>query len=77
MPEYRLYKLHPDSGHIVAAEDLEAADDHEALHAIRSLGHDVPVELWSGRRKIGHVAPVPLGAAYWPQLLGEAMDSKA
>ena len=77
MPEYRLYKLHPDHGHITAAEDLEAADDHEALHAIHLLGHDVPVELWSGRRKIGHVAPVPLGAAYWPQPLGEAMDSKA
>ena len=72
MPEYRLYKLHPDSGHITAAEDLQAADDHEALHAIHSLGHDVPVELWSGRRKIGQVAPAPQGAAFWPQPLGEA-----
>lgn len=74
MPEYRLYKLHPDSGHIVAAEDIEAADDHSALHAIHLLGHSVPVELWSGKRKICHVDPVPQAAAFWPNPLIKPLD---
>jgi len=72
VPEFRLYRLHPDHGHITGVDDFNARDAEAALHAVRELGYPVPVELWSGPRKIAHIAPPPHGAAFWPHPLGEA-----
>lgn len=73
MPEYRLYRLHPDHGHITGADDLHAADDAAALQAVEQLAYPVPVELWAGTRKICHVEVPPQAAAFWPGPLGEAL----
>lgn len=64
MPHYRLYRLDPDTGHITGAEDMHAADDVAAVHEVQQRRHDVPVELWSGPRKITRVDARPQGAAF-------------
>jgi len=63
MPEYRLYRLSPESGHITAAEEMVAADDVAAVHEVRQRRFDVPVELWSGKRKVTRIDATPEGAA--------------
>lgn len=63
MPYYRLYRLHPDHGHIIGAEELETHDDGAAIEAARQQDHDDPVELWEGARKIGRIDGRPQGAA--------------
>jgi len=50
MPDYRLYQLHPQSGHFTDVEDIPAADDKTAISEARQRGHAVPLELWSGGR---------------------------
>ncbi|MEA3047403.1 MAG: hypothetical protein QOJ53_1735 [Sphingomonadales bacterium] len=51
---YRLYFLDPDSGHIDRFEEFDAAGDAEAIGRAGDMQHDVPLELWSGRRKVHH-----------------------
>jgi hypothetical protein len=55
--EYRLYILSPDD-RIVAANELEHADDDSALAEARTLAlrHAATVEVWSGARLLGRVA---------------------
>ena len=71
MPDFRLYLLHPDSGHITGVEELHEADDDAAVHAVRSRGHVVPVELWEDGRKITRLDAPRLGAGFMP--LGVAL----
>lgn len=52
MPDYRLYSLHPDTGHFTDVEEMHAADDVSAVHAIQLRRFAVAVELWQGGRKI-------------------------
>lgn len=66
MPDYRLYKLHPYSGHITDVEELHADDDVSAVHAVRHRRFDVAVELWNGGRKVTHLDALPGGAAFFP-----------
>jgi hypothetical protein len=52
MAYYRLYLLSAPDGHFIGFEELEAADDVEAIRlAERHLGPQ-PLELWCGKRKI-------------------------
>ncbi len=66
MPEYRLYRLDPDTGHFAGVEELFAADDVSAVHTVQQRRLDTAVELWSGGRKITRLdappetAPVPV-----------------
>ena len=50
---YRLYFMNCGSGHIDRIEEIEAADDVEAVRtaAGRDAG-DQPLELWQERRKV-------------------------
>ena len=64
MPDYRLYFLDRDTGHIHAAEDLHAADDAAAVHRVRLRGSDEPMELWCGGRKVERFAAQPDAAAF-------------
>lgn len=60
MPDYRIYKLHPYSGHITDVEEMHAADEASAIHALRQRRFDVAVELWDGGRQVAHLdAPSP------------------
>lgn len=61
MPYYRLYFLDPHSGHINRFEEYDAIDDVKAIRLAERRVGDGPLELWSGRRKIGcFVASVTL-----------------
>lgn len=71
MQEYRLYRLHPDTGQIAGTADFLAVDDEAAIIAARSAGHDVPVELWAGRHKLIRIEPLPEAAAFQPTPLHE------
>ncbi|MFD1612157.1 hypothetical protein ACFSCW_10125 [Sphingomonas tabacisoli] len=56
MAWYRLYHLGSDGQH-VAPEDVEAADDLNAVRKARSVPNGFGAELWHGRRKIADVPP--------------------
>lgn len=52
MAYYRLYLLGNPDGRFVGFEEIEAADDVEAIRqAERHLGPQ-PLELWCGKRKV-------------------------
>ena len=60
MPHYRLYRLDPYSGHITSSERMHEADDVAAVHAIQLRRFAMPVELWTGGRKVTRLdAPPP------------------
>lgn len=52
MAYYRLYHLNRSSGHIDRAEELDAADDVEAVALAKARQRDTDVELWQERRKV-------------------------
>ena len=52
MPDYRLYRMNPHTGHIEGAEDFHSGDDVEAILLVQGWRHLVPVELWCGGRKV-------------------------
>jgi hypothetical protein len=64
MPACRLCRLDPETGHFTGVEELYAADDVPAVHAIQQRRLDTAVELWSGGRRITRLAaplePVPV-----------------
>ena len=64
MPDYRLYILDRDSGHIQTAETFSAADDGAAVHRVRLRGRTEPLELWCGARKLLRVDAQPDAAAF-------------
>ena len=52
MAYYRLYRLSNPDGRFVGFEEIEAADDVEAVRlSERHLGAQ-PLELWCGKRKV-------------------------
>jgi hypothetical protein len=55
LPYYRLYFLDPHTGHIDRFEEFDAAGDSEAVGRAGDMQRDVPLELWSGRRKVRHL----------------------
>jgi hypothetical protein len=55
LPCYRLYFLNPNSGHIDRFEEFDAAGDTEAIGRAEDRQQDVPLELWSERRKVRHL----------------------
>jgi hypothetical protein len=64
VPDYRLYRLDPHSGHIRGAEDMHAGDDVAAIHDVQLRRIPVPVELWQGKRKVTRIDATPEAAAY-------------
>ena len=66
MPNYRLYRLHPDSGHFLGVEEIHAADDVSAIGEIHQRGFGDSVELWDGGRKVTRIDAWPEGAAFPP-----------
>lgn len=49
---YRLYYLDPFSGHIDRLEEIEAADEAEAIALASALPREVAVELWHESHKL-------------------------
>lgn len=63
MPEYRLYRMNPHSGHIEGVEEFHSGDDVEAILLVQNRSREVPLELWSGSRKVIRIDAVPEAAA--------------
>jgi hypothetical protein len=59
VPDYRLYRLDPFSGHIDGVEDMSASDDIEAICLVQNLQRTVPVELWRGGVKVVRIDAPP------------------
>jgi hypothetical protein len=64
MPNYRLYRLDPHSGHFIGVEEIHAADDVSAIHEIQQRSYGNSVELWDGGRKVTRIDALPEGAAF-------------
>lgn len=52
MSYYRLYLLSSPDGHFIGFEEIEAADDVEAVRSAERFVGPHPLELWSGKRKV-------------------------
>ena len=52
MEYYRLYLLDGPKGRFVGFEEIEAADDAEAVTAAEALSRRHARELWCGKRKV-------------------------
>lgn len=63
MPDYRLYRLDPFTGHFIGVEELHAADDVSAIHMIQQRAYGSSVELWQGGRKVTRLDAPLEGAA--------------
>ena len=66
MPDYRIYKLDPRSGHFIGVEEVTAADDLAALCLTDQRHFEVPTETWCGGRKIACLDARLLPAATAP-----------
>ena len=51
---YRVYCF-DNSSHVVSVDEIEAADDAEAIAAAESLGFATKCELWDGRRLVAAI----------------------
>ena len=49
---YRLYVLSAPEGRFVGFEEIEAADDAEAIGRAETFMGDRPLELWCGTRRV-------------------------
>ena len=56
MGYYRLYLLDGPKGRFVGFEEIEAADDVEAVRIAEALPHRQARELWCGKRKVKNFA---------------------
>ena len=52
MAYYRLYMLGTVDGRFVGIEEIEAADDVEAVRLAEQHAGPQPLELWCGKRKV-------------------------
>lgn len=59
MAYYRLYMLSGANGRFVGFEEIEAADDSEALRLAEPFQGDKPLELWCGSRKVRSIPALP------------------
>lgn len=66
MPNYRLYRIHPDSGHFMGVEEIHAPDDGSAMNEARQHVDGNSVELWEGGRKVTRIDPMRDGPALAP-----------
>jgi hypothetical protein len=68
MPDYRLYLLDPQTGHIEGVEPFHTTDDVEAIRLVQDRRDTIPTELWCGGRKVARFdgrAETASGAAEW------------
>ena len=63
MPDYRLYRMNPHSGHIEGVEEFHSGDDVEAILLVQNRPRPVPVELWCGGRKVMRLDALPEAAS--------------
>ncbi len=59
MAYYRLYRLSVPAGKFVGFEEIEAADDAEAVRQAEAYLGRQPLELWCGKRKVKSFAAIP------------------
>lgn len=59
MVYYRLYLLAEPNGKFVGFEEIEAADDIEAISVAEAHVGPQALELWCGKRKVRSFPPVP------------------
>lgn len=52
MAYYRLYLLSGPGGRFVGFEEIDAADDLEAVRVAERHAGEQPLELWCGKRKV-------------------------
>lgn len=52
MAYYRLYLLSNPDGRFVGFEEIDAADDVEAVRLAENHSGPQPLELWCGKRKV-------------------------
>ena len=52
MNYYRLYLLADPEGRFIGFEEIEAADDVEAVNLAERYRGEHPLELWCGRRRV-------------------------
>ena len=52
MTYYRLYHLNRFSGHIDRVEEIDAADDVQAIALVKERERETAVELWQEGRKV-------------------------
>lgn len=55
MSYYRLYFMHPHTGHIDRVADFEAPDDAQALELAGEHVGENPLELWNEHRKVHRI----------------------
>ena len=65
MREYEVYSI-DGGGRITGNRTIEAADDAEALFAVRSMQRPLQTEVWFRDRRIGRVPPYVPPVAEWP-----------
>ena len=56
MNYYRLYLLSGPEGRFVGIEEIEAADDVEAVRLSQAHAGSRPLELWCGKRRVKTIA---------------------
>lgn len=66
MTYYRLYFMDPESDRIHRFEEFQAVEETEAIARAEWACQAVPVELWSGRRKVRRLEPWVSKAAALP-----------
>lgn len=59
MPDYRLYRMNPHSGHIDGVEEFHSGDDVEAILLVQDRPRRAPAELWCGGRKVLRLDAAP------------------
>ncbi len=57
MDYYRLYTMNRSSGHIESFDEIEAADDAEAVRLAAGHVGAQPLELWCRNRKVRRFEP--------------------
>lgn len=55
MTTYRIHSVH--QGRLVESFELEAPDDDAAIAAARARVRALPLEIWSGARRVATVEP--------------------
>jgi hypothetical protein len=58
MPGYRIYTVGSD-GSFTAGEDIECADDQEAIEKAAQAAKDSSIELWQRDRCVVQLLPAP------------------
>jgi hypothetical protein len=65
MPDYRVYAVESD-GRFIAVEDLECADDQEAIKKATQAAKGSGIELREGDRCVVRLLPAPASHGTYP-----------